>query len=141
MADFKFFFSLQVRYGDLDPQWHVNNSRYLTYMEQARFAYLTHLGLFDGESFMDLGLIIADAHISFLAPITLGHKVRVGMRTTRIGNKSLNFEYLIEDETSGQALARGEVVGVAYDYPTHATIPVPQRWRDAITVFEGLSPQ
>lgn len=141
MADFKFFFPLQVRYGDLDPQWHVNNSRYLTYMEQARFSYLTHLGLFDGESFMELGLIIADAHISFLAPITLGQKVRVGMRTTRIGNKSLNFEYLIEDETSRQALARGEVVGVAYDYHTNATIPVPQRWREAIMAFEGLAAQ
>ena len=139
MADFKFFFPLQVRYGDLDPQWHVNNSRFLTFMEQARFEYLKHLGLFDGQSFMDLGLIIADVHISYLAPITLGQKVRVGMRTARIGNKSMNFEYLIEDTETHQALARGEVVGVAYDYHTHATIPVPQCWRDAISAFEGLA--
>ena len=36
MADFRFYHPIEVRYGDLDPQGHVNNARYLTYLEQAR---------------------------------------------------------------------------------------------------------
>ncbi len=141
MADFKFFFPLQVRYGDLDAQWHVSNTQFLTYMQQARIAYLIELGLFDGKSFLELGLIVADVHIRYLAPITLGQKLRVGIRTTRIGNKSIHFEELIEDKKTHQVMARGEVVGVAYDYPTHTTIPVPPLWREAMTKFEGLIPQ
>jgi len=32
MAQFHFYLPLQVRYGDLDPQWHVNNAHTVTYI-------------------------------------------------------------------------------------------------------------
>ena len=60
MSTFHFIYPIQIRYGDLDPQWHVNNARFVTYLEQSRFAYLVELGLFDGKGFFDLGLIVAD---------------------------------------------------------------------------------
>jgi len=31
MGGFKFYHAIEVRYGDLDPQGHVNNANYLTY--------------------------------------------------------------------------------------------------------------
>ena len=64
MSEFKFFHPIEIRYGDLDPQGHVNNAKYLTYFEQARVHYLIELGLFSADqSFMDLALIVADIHI------------------------------------------------------------------------------
>ena len=140
MLDFRFYYSIQVRYGDLDPQWHVNNAHFITFIEQARFAYLVELGLFDGKSFFDLGLIVADMHMAYLAPILLTQKVRVGVRVARIGVKSLTFEYLVEDETTGQALGRAETVMVAYDYPTHTSKPVSEDWRVKINQFEKREP-
>ena len=137
MADFKFYYPIQVRYGDLDPQWHVNNAHTLTFMEQARFAYLLKVGLWDGKSFLDLGLIIADTHVSYKAPIILGQKVRVGVKVAKIGNKSLTFEYQIEDEDNDMVLATGEIVGVSYNYHTHNTQTVPEDWRQKINIFEG----
>jgi acyl-CoA thioester hydrolase len=62
MNSYRFEYPITVRYGDLDPQWHVNNARFLTFAEQARFAYLMRLGLFDGKSFWDLPLIVGDIH-------------------------------------------------------------------------------
>ncbi len=138
MSEFKFYIPIEIRYNDLDAQWHVNNTRYLLYMEQARLQYLIHLGLFDGKSFLDLKMIIADAHVSYLAPIQLCQKVRAGTRAARIGNRSLTFEYRLEDAESGQLLATGEVVGVTYDYRTQQTIPVPPDWREKISAFEGV---
>jgi len=44
MAEFNYYHPIEVRYGDLDPQGHVNNARYLTYFEQARINYIAHLG-------------------------------------------------------------------------------------------------
>lgn len=137
-ATFKFYIPVEVRYSDLDPQWHVNNTRYLVYMEQARLEYLKQLELFDGQSFLDLKLIIADVHVAYLAPILLGQHVRVGTRAARIGNKSITFEYRLEDADSGQLLATGEVVGVTYDYHSHQTLPVPADWRRKISAFEGV---
>ena len=137
-AVFKFYIPVKIRYSDLDPQWHVNNTRYLVFMEQARLDYLCHLDLFDGQSFLDLKMIIADVHVSYLAPIQLGQNVRVGTRAARIGNKSITFEYRIEDADSGELLATGEVVGVSYNYRSHETIPVPADWRQKIGAFEGV---
>lgn len=136
--EFKFYIPVEVRYSDLDPQWHVNNTRYLVYIEQARLEYLRNLGLFEGQNFLDLKLIIADVHVAFLAPIELGQKVRVGTRTAKIGNKSITFEYRIEDSENGKLLATGEVVGVTYDYHTHATIPVPPDWRAKLGAYDGV---
>jgi len=135
---FRFFYPIQVRYGDLDPQWHVNNARFLTYLEQARLAYLIHLGLFDGHSFLDLGLIVADIHIAYLAPIALMEVLRVGVRTVRLGNKSIKMEYLIENPNTGQAKARAEVVMVAYDYHRQVSVPLSAHWRETIAAFEGI---
>src|SRR6266540_1003357 len=34
MADFHFCHPIEIRYGDLDPQGHVNNAKHLTYFGQ-----------------------------------------------------------------------------------------------------------
>ena len=139
MAEYKFSITIKVRYSDLDAQWHVNHTRFLTYMEQARLEYLQHLDLFDGKSFLDLRMIVADVHVSYLAPIELGQKVRVGTRTVKIGTKSIAFDYVLEDENSSKVFAKGEVIGVAYKFRTQETVPVPNEWRIKIGEFERES--
>lgn len=139
MADYKFFFPISVRYSDIDAQWHVNHSRFITYMEQARFEYYKHLGLFEGKTFLDLKGIVADVHVTYMAPIILGQKIRVGTRASRIGNKSITFDYLIEDTETGKALSKGEVVIVTYDYRNQKSVVIPEDWRRKISEFEGYS--
>ena len=119
MDRFKFSVPVKVRYSDLDAQWHVNHTRFLTFIEQARFEYLQHLRLFDGKSFLDLRVIIADVHVSYYAPIVLGQNVRVFTRTKKIGNKSISFEYLLKDSDNEKLLAKGEVICVTYDFRNH----------------------
>ncbi len=121
MTAYKFSIPVKVRYSDLDAQWHVNHTRFLTFIEQARLEYLQHLGLFDGKSFLDLRVIIADVHVSFIAPISLGQKVRVSTRTMKIGNKSITFAYKLEDTDSEKMLAKGEVICVTYNFRNKKT--------------------
>ena len=125
-----------MRYGDLDPQAHVNNAKFLTYMEQGRIAYIRDLGLWDGRSFFDIGIILAEVRVTFLAPIYFGQKVKVGVRVSEIRNKSMTMEYVLQDGESGQQLATGSSVLVAYDYRTGQTHQIPDSWRDTIARFE-----
>jgi acyl-CoA thioester hydrolase len=141
MPDFKFFHPIEVRYGDLDPQGHVNNAKYLTYIEQARTQYVRRLGLWPGGSFQDLGIILADAHLTFRAQITFGQSMRVGTRVVSIGNKSFKMEFRLEDAADGKELASGTTVQVAFDYRSGKSMPVPQAWREAIIQFEELEDQ
>ena len=138
MSSFNFIYPIQIRYGDLDPQWHLNNAHTVILFEQARTAYLVELELWNGKDFNQLGLIVADIHISYKAPVTLLQKVQIGVRTARIGTKSMVLEYLLEDADTRQVLATGETIMVAFDYPTNQSIVVPDDWREKIHRFEGI---
>jgi acyl-CoA thioester hydrolase len=139
MLQYRFYHPIEIRYGDLDPQGHVNNAKHLTYFEQARIAYWINMGLFTkDQSFMELGVILADVHITYLAPIYFGQDIKVGVHVAKLGLKSMTWEQNIVDADTGRELARGEIVVVAYDYVGQKTIPIPQDWREKITRFEGL---
>ncbi|HLE16020.1 MAG TPA: thioesterase family protein [Anaerolineales bacterium] len=139
MPSFRYYHPIEVRYGDLDPQGHVNNARYLTYMEQARISYIQQLGLWQGDSFLDVGVILADAQVIFKESIQYGQPLRVGVRVSRLGVKSLTMEYQIEDAGDGRALATGATVLVAYDYRRGRSLPLPDDWRRILTEYEMLS--
>lgn len=138
MNSFRFFHPIEVRYGDLDPQGHVNNAKYLTYCEQARIAYIRHLGLWTSGDFLEIGVILADAHIAFKRPILFGEPLRVGTGVTRLGNKSFEMQYLLENAAGEVMYAQAESVLVTFDYRTQQTIPIPAAWRAAIAAFDGL---
>jgi acyl-CoA thioester hydrolase len=137
MTDFHFYHLIEVRYGDLDPQGHVNNAKFLTYIEQGRVFYLKQLKLWEGGSFMNLGIILADVQITFRKVIQFGDPVRVGVCISRIGNKSMTSEYRIEDARDASEFATGSSVLVAYDYHNNHSVPIPKEWRKAILQFEG----
>jgi len=138
MADFKFFYPIVVRYGDLDPQGHVNNAAFVTYLEHARVNYIRRLELWDGKSFLEIGFILARVELDYKAPILMTDQVEVGVRTSRLGNKSLDMEYLVREIGGGKVYGEGRTVQVAYDYQLQATIPLLSSWRETIGKFEGI---
>lgn len=138
MTGFHFYHPIEVRYGDLDPQGHLNNAKYLTYLEQARLQYTRHLGLWKGDSFLDVGVIMAEVRLTFRSPVEFGTPVQVGVRIDHLGNKSLQIEQVVEDARNGDIFAIGNVVLVAYDYRIKQSIPIPKEWRKVIMEFENL---
>ena len=139
MEEFRFYLPIQVRYGDIDPQRHVNNSRFFTYMEQGRISYFQHLGLWDGADFDHLGMILLETKITFHSPILYGQSIRVGVRIERLGNKSLEVITILEDVDHGEEIARGQSILVAYDYNQSQSRLIPDNWREVVQSFEGLS--
>ena len=137
MTSFHFSIPVDIRYSDLDPQWHVNHARILSLMEHARTRYLTRLGLFDGVTFSRFPTIVANINISYLAPINPDQEVQVAVRVGRIGQKSITYEVEVQDAASGQVMASSETVTVAYDYENKCSMRVPDAWRKTIADFEG----
>ena len=139
MSNFRFYHPIEVRYGDLDPQGHLNNAKFVTFFEQARIQYFRHLGLFkEGQSFMDIGVILADVHVAYKKPVEWGTPVKVGVRAMKIGNKSITVEQTVVHAETEELFAIGEVVMVAYDYHTGKSIPIPQEWREKVVEFENI---
>ena len=137
MSPFRFYHPVDIRYGDIDPQRHVNNARHFTFMEQARIQYLMKLGLWSGDDFDTIGIIMAEQSCSYLAAITLQHKVEVGVRTDSMGSKSIDMSYSLRDVESQDELATGRSILVAYDYERGQSISIPKQWRKVIERFES----
>jgi acyl-CoA thioester hydrolase len=137
MSKFRFHYPITVRYGDLDPQWHVNNSKIQAFIETARLYYLLELGLFDGNSFDKLPFIVGDVHIRYLIPILPTDEVLVSMGITRIGTKSVFMEYEVTSGDSSQLFAAAETIMVAYDYHLKSSVPVSAELRKIIGEYEG----
>lgn len=132
---FRVVVPVQVRFRDLDAMGHVNNAVYLTYLEMGRLAYYRELmGLQDPK---DFNFILAHLSIDFRSPVVLGETVYVGIRVTRVGNKSFHFAYELREGASGRLVAEATSVQVMYDYRRQTTMPVSPEFRQRLEAFEG----
>jgi acyl-CoA thioester hydrolase len=134
LQGFRCHVEIPIRYADIDAQRHLNNVAYFTFMEHARVAYLREVGLWQGDDFESVGMIVAEASCSYQAPAFLGQTVTVWVRISYLGNKSFHFEYLLGAENG--AIATGKTVQVCYDYVKQRSIAMPDTWREAIMAYE-----
>lgn len=131
---FRFVHRQPVVLRDLDGFGHVNNAVYLTYIENARVAYLKEV--VSARRIEEIRNIMASVTINYRAPATYGDVIEVGVRVDRIGTKSfiLVHELCTRD---GRVLADATSVQVMYDYEREETTPFPADWLALFERYEG----
>ncbi len=109
----KHVFPRTVRFADIDSQGHVNNVRFLDYLEDARFGML-HIDLHkEGEETFK-GLVVARHEIDYLRPLSFrADPVLVETWVTEIRPVRFTLDYEIRDEN--EVFVRARSVIVAYD--------------------------
>ena len=106
-------YEFHVRFGDIDVLGHVNNCRYLTYLEDARIAMFRLDPMREGREPME-GLVIARHEIDYKRPLTLRlEPVRVETRVTELRAASFGLAYDVRDDEHVYARATSRIV--AYD--------------------------
>jgi acyl-CoA thioester hydrolase len=134
MEGFRFVYSQEVAFGDLDAFGHVNNAVYVRYLENSRIAYMREvLGI---ESLEDLFVIVAKVNIDFRTRASLAEALEIGARVSRIGTKSFDLDHEIHGP-DGRLVAAASTTLVTFDYRGDATMPVPDSWRERIEAFEA----
>lgn len=133
---FTYYHPITVRYADLDAQGHVNNAVYLTYLESARLGYYVSCGIWRSDLGLPTGMVVARIEMDYLAPIYYADLLRVGLRVSRLGRKSVTFEFQMNTTPEGKVLARGLSVMVAVDPQTEQSRLIPEGWREKIQRFE-----
>ncbi len=141
---FRHRIEVEVRFADTDAQGHVNNASYLTYCEMARIRYWTDVtgGSFAGGSGGPESLILAEARITYRAPVFYGDVVTVQTRATRIGRSSFTLEHRLTavGAIAGSRLAAvSDSVLVRYDYDAAVAIALDDAQVTAIEAFEARS--
>ena len=145
-GDFAHRHEVEVRLSDTDAMGHVNNARYLTYVEIARVAYyeqVTGKPLAIGVHGAEEGMILAEIRMTYRSPAFFGETLTVETRVERIGTTSFGLAHRITAPESrfgpARLVAAADSVLVSYDYTDEKPIPVPDDWRAAIAAFEGRS--
>lgn len=113
------------RWADVDQFGHVNNTRFLAYLEQARVDLFFHHAAQVGVSTLARGAVVARHEIDYLRPVRYQHRpLRVELWCGRIAGASFTVDYEIVDgdgdgAASGQGTewvaARARSLLVAYD--------------------------
>jgi len=112
-----------VRWDDLDALGHVNNAKYLTYAQEARFAWS---GI--------LEMVVARAEVDFIAPIYDGDSfVDVELWVCAIGTSSFSVTY--EMKLKGEVVARVKTVQVTVDMKTKKSHPISPEQREFLTKY------
>ncbi len=121
---------MPVRWRDLDAFNHVNNSKYLSYLEEARLQWM--IGI-PGKGLDDhVAPVVAAAQLNYRRPIAWPAQVVIELFVERLGNTSLTIGHRIVDGTDGDVLyCDGHVVMVWIDRDSGAAAPLPLMVREA----------
>jgi len=140
--DFRFSCQIEPRFRDLDPMGHVNNAVYFTYFEIARTGYVKAIGHWpddDRPMTERFPFIMLKIECTYLSAARVDEVLVAHLRTSRVGHKSFEFDYLLDSAKDGREVARGHSVQVFYDYPTGSTLPVSAHFLTLLETYEGRS--
>ncbi|HXI00299.1 MAG TPA: thioesterase family protein [Sphingobacteriaceae bacterium] len=128
---------IPFRFTDFDTFGHANNAVYLTYFEIARSNYWREVIHWDWKS---LGIIIANAEITYIKPVHQSDQLFAYVRTSYVGNTSFKLEYILVKLIHGveEICTKGSTVCVAYDYKTQQKVSIPDYQRAKMLEFEAL---
>jgi acyl-CoA thioester hydrolase len=128
----------EIRFSDIDKFGHVNNAKYLTFLEQARIVYFDRI-IASNNEWVKTGIILAKAEIDFIQPILFEDKISVEIAVCKIGNKSFDVNYQIfKQAQTMQLMAKAMTVMVCFDYKLNKSISIPEHWKKNIVSFEKL---
>ena len=121
---------LSVRWRDLDAFNHVNNSKYLSYLEEARLRWM--LGV-PGQGLDDhVAPVVAAAHLNYRRPIEWPAEVDIELFVERLGNTSVSIGHRIVDAHDASVVyCDGNVVMVWIDRGTGRAAELPVAVREA----------
>jgi acyl-CoA thioester hydrolase len=157
------WYAVQIRFRDLDPLAHVNNTVYFTYFEEARSYYFNQLEpwlrqwpsreehqhregndephnprIQTGPRGAHYGLLVKENSCTYALPLVRADQAEVGVRVAKVGRTSFVMEHQIRDINEHERIfATGRSVMVWCDYHTGRPHPVPPSLRHAFEQMEG----
>lgn len=131
-------FPIDVRWRDLDAFNHVNNANFLTYVEEARLAWMQSLaGPWVTETSAP---VLAAVQVNFRRPIAWPESLVVELLPGRVGSSSLTLAYrVVAASDASTVYSDGETVMVWVDAQTGQAAPLPDAVR-AGTDAGGAAP-
>ena len=127
--------TIKVRGYHLDMYQHVNNARYLEFLEEARWQYV--------ESKLDLGdwmkkgygFVVANININYRRPANLNAVLEIQSSMADINQRSATIQQKIIIENTDSVIADARVTFVIIDMKTNQVLPIKDDLRELLETF------
>ena len=118
---------IELRWRDLDAFNHVNNSNFMTYLEEARIRWFDTVG----EPWVtdETAPLLAAVQMNYKVPIPYPSKIVVELLADRLGNSSVTIGHRIVSDDGATLHADGHVVMVWIDRATGRPVTLPESVR------------
>jgi acyl-CoA thioester hydrolase len=127
-------YTTDVRYRDLDPRGHVNHVVYVSYMEQAKGAFLREVV---GVALDEVNTVVRSLDVEYERSIESGQEVAFELGVTNVGETSFTIAYRLRAD--GEEVATGETVSVLLDENGRPR-PIPEEWRRRMEAYDPDEP-
>jgi acyl-CoA thioesterase FadM len=126
-----------LRFNHCDPAGIIHFPRAFDILNNVVEDWFVHcLGLdyYDIVGRRRIGLGYAHAECDFVKPATMGNVLTLAVRVERLGNKSLALA--VTARRGAEDILKASMVIVATDLTRHASIPLPDDVRKAVTDYQ-----
>ncbi|MEQ5802299.1 thioesterase family protein [Halomonas sp. H10-9-1] len=128
--------SLRVRGYHLDGYGHVNNARYLEFLEEGRWAY------FDDRPELsrrlqrgDVAFVAVNINIDYCAAAVAGDDLEIDSRICALGRRSARMAQQIHRQGDGALVSRATITFVLLDVAANRAIPIEDELRDLLAAL------
>ncbi len=124
---------IKVRGYHLDFYGHVNNARYLEFLEEARWNLLEEqvdLAVLRREGLI---FVVARITIDYRAPVRLGEEIEIRSSMRRLGTKSGVLHQTVLGGGNGQPAADADVTFAIVEESTGRAVAIPDDLRAVFT--------
>ena len=115
---------IKIRGYHVDHFNHVNNSRYLEFLEEGRWDYSEKNGLIDAFHERGITHVTVNINIHYRRSAVVGQILKIETRVVSKSNRSFTMGQKIFLQGSGKLIADAEVTNVLLKICTAKTLPI-----------------
>ncbi|QIX94863.1 YbgC/FadM family acyl-CoA thioesterase [Cedecea sp. FDAARGOS_727] len=128
---------IKVRGYHMDVYQHVNNARYLEFLEEARWEWLEKTTGFQWMTARNIAFIVVNINISYRRPAVLGDLLRIDSKLHQLNGKSGVLSQVVTLEPEGEAVADALLTFVCIDLKTQKALPLEGELREQLEQIMG----
>lgn len=128
---------IKVRGYHLDVYQHVNNARYLEFLEEARWDGLEQEEGFQWMTANRIAFVVVNININYRRPAVLGDLLKVSSQVQQLNGKSGVLSQIVTLEPEGQVVADAQITFVCIDLNTQKALPLEGELRERLSAMVG----
>ena len=123
---------IKVRGYHLDVYQHVNNARYLEFLEEARWDGLENNENFKWMTTNNIAFVVVNININYRRPAVLGDRLTVTSHVKQINGRSGVLSQVVTLDPGGEAVADALVTFVCIDLKTQKALALEGELRERL---------